>query len=96
MRKPNLWKCETCNGWFDLGPVASRGLLIRATECACPSPNLQQRIKPPSAIERALQECERVLAAFDRAQEIGYPAPLRITASSKKPSGLIASAERLF
>jgi hypothetical protein len=64
-----LWKCEACDGWLDL----RRGLdaeqpLAAAMECSCPSPDIQQRIRPLKAIELALLECERVLAQFSRMQ----------------------------
>jgi hypothetical protein len=66
-----LWKCEACDGWLDL----RRGLdaeqpLAAAMECSCPSPDIQQRIRPLKAIEFALLECERVLAQFSRMQRL--------------------------
>jgi hypothetical protein len=64
----DLWECETCKGWFDFGWRRNQKRpLPAAKECFCPSPNIQQRfivqeVRPSSAIERMLQECERILA----------------------------------
>jgi hypothetical protein len=64
----DLWKCETCEGWFELGRCLDRGRpLLTASECSCPDPNIQQRftsqdLRAMNAIDRVVQECESVLA----------------------------------
>ena len=64
----DLWKCETCEGWFELGRCLDRGRpLPTASECSCPAPNIQQRfisqdLRAMNAIDRVVQECESVLA----------------------------------
>ena len=65
-----LWKCEACDGWLDLRRSLNAEQPLPADmECSCTAPDVQQRIGPLNAIERALLECERVLARFSRIRQ---------------------------
>ena len=82
----HLWKCQACDGWFDLG----RGLnqeqpVPTASECSCPNPDIQQpfteivahvttgtrqEFAPLDAIDRVLDACQSIRDEASRTKGI--------------------------
>jgi hypothetical protein len=82
----HLWKCQACEGWFDLG----RGLdqerpVPTASECSCPNPDIQHPfaevialattgtshdVAPLDAIDRVLHACQSIRDEASRTERV--------------------------
>lgn len=77
-----FWKCEACDGWFDLGTMLDREQPLPVDvgiECTCPDPNVQQRLvlqeaTPLNAIDRVMRACQSTADEVSRIMAVSQDA----------------------
>ena len=81
-----LWKCQACEGWFDLGQGLDQERPVpTASQCSCPNPDIQQpfaeaialattgtsqEVAPLDEIDRVLHACQSIRDEASRPERV--------------------------